>query len=646
VFSATWSGTFITLRNSTYTFSTVSTDGSWVYIDDRLVVSNPGQQGSRLAQRTIQLTRGVHRVSVGYIQNASPFGLQLLWGTGAGLRPMPGWIFTTEHPSFIRFVASVIVRQALTIVGWSAVAMSVVWLLTLVVHVNALGPQSRLYNYGLKTLLAAAAAVAAAVTVYVATAGLFPEWPDAQTQLYNLQADGFLDHHTSIKIAPAANLWDTSYYNGRNFIYWGPVPALMVAAVKLLAGSSNAIQDNVVATAFAVGLLMAKFMLVLLVGSRLFPDLRALWASVLSFMVMALAAPSLFIMARPAIYEASILAGQFFLLAGICAALFGLAPEHTRRRRNISCLVAGTCWALAIGCRVTTIPAVAILVPATAIAYGLVIGAPGIRRTIRQSFSPFCFLAVPVLLAGLGLGVFNKVRFDSWTEFGVEYQTTSMKASWTGQFVLPNLYSYLFRTPRLSCTFPFISAHWGYAADAFPRYFSIPRGYSISEPVMGLAWLSPWFALGVIPLIGLLTWSVRAIQTRTVDPSRVPVHWLTFCALTLATAGGGVALGMPLATMRYTGDVSTGLSALSLLGLFLALERLQHGRLLVYRAFIALVLILAVYTVTAGFLSGVEGYYGQFRNNNPRIYRAWTDGLSLSGCGQESLDGPQQLLGR
>jgi hypothetical protein len=46
VFSATWSGTFITLRNSTYTFSTVSTDGSWVYIDERLAASNPGQQGA------------------------------------------------------------------------------------------------------------------------------------------------------------------------------------------------------------------------------------------------------------------------------------------------------------------------------------------------------------------------------------------------------------------------------------------------------------------------------------------------------------------------------------------------------------------------------------------------------------------------
>ena len=643
VFSATWSGTFITPRDSTYTFSTVSTDDSWVYIDEKLAVSNPGQPGNRLAQRTIQLTRGVHRVFVGYVQNGGPFGLQLLWDSGAGLRPMPAWIFTTGHPGFIRFVSSVIVRRVLTVVEWLAVAMSVVWLLTLVVHVNALGPQSPLYSYGLKTLLAAAAAVAAVATVYVATAGLFPQWPDAQTQLYNLQADGFLDHQTSIKVAPSANLWDTSYYNGRNFIYWGPVPALMVAAVKLLAGSSNAIQDNVVATVFAVGLLMAKLMLLFLVGSRLFPDLRALWASALSFMVMALAAPSLFIMARPAIYEASILAGQFFLLAGICAALFGLAPEHTRRRRNISCLVAGTCWALAIGCRVTTIPAVAILVPATAIAYGLVIGGPGIRRAIRQSFGPFCFLAVPVLLAGLGLGVFNKVRFDSWTEFGVEYQTTSMKASWTGRFVLPNLYSYLFRTPRVSCTFPFISAHWGYAADAFPRYFSIPPGYSISEPVMGLAWLAPCFALGAIALISLLAWSVRAIQTGTVDRSRVSVHWLTFCALTLATAGGIAVLGMPLATMRYGGDVSTGLSALSLLGLFLALERLQHGRRLAYRAFIALVLMLAAYTVTAGLLSGVEGYYGQFRNNNPRIYRAWTEFLSLPGCWRESSEAPHAM---
>jgi hypothetical protein len=562
--------------------------------------------------------------------------LQLLWGSGSRLRPMPAWIFTPGHPNFIRFASSVIVRRVLTIVAWVAVAMSVVSLLMLVGPMNALGRQE-LYSYRLKTLLAAAAAVAAAATVYVATAGRFPQWPDSPTQFYDMQADGFLSHQTSIKVEPSKNLWDASYYNGRNFIYWGPVPALMVTAIKVLAGSSKAIPDNVVATAFAVAFLMAKLMLVLLVSSRLFPDLRARWAIVLSFTVMALAAPSLFLMARPAIYEASILAGQFFLLAGICAALFGLAPGHSRRRRNLSCLVAGVSWALAIGSRITTIPAVAILVPATAIAYGLVSGAPGTRRAIERSGGPFCFLAVPVLVAGVGLAAFNKVRFDSWMEFGVAYQMTSLKASWAGQFVLPNLYSYLLRTTGFSCTFPFISTRWN-VSGAFPFSFPIPSGYSISEPVIGMAWLSPFFALGAIALISLLAWSVRAIRTRSVDVAHVSIHWLTFCALTLATAGGVAVLGMPLATMRYTGDVSTGLSSLSLVGLFLALTRLQHGRRLVYSGFVTFVLILAAYTVAAGFLSGVDGYYGQFRNNNPRVYRAWAELLSLPGCWQEPPD--------
>jgi hypothetical protein len=635
VFSTTWNGTLLTLHDSTYTFAVVSADASRVFIDDTLIVSNRDQQGSRLAQDAVHLNRGVHRVSIGYVQNGGRMSLELLWGSGARLHPVPAWAFTTGHPSFVRFVSSVFVRQLLTIVTWLAVVMSVVSLLTLVGPVNALGPQSALYNYRFRTLLAAAAAMTAAVTVYVATAGLFLEWPESQTHFYNMQADGFLAHQTSIKAGPSQNLWDASFYNGRNFIYWGPVPALMVAAVKVLDGSSNAIPDNVVATAFAVALLMVKLMLVLLVGSKLFPGLRERWAVLLSFTVMALAAPSLFLMARPAIYEASILAGQFFLLAGICAALFGLAPDQTRRRRNMSCLVAGACWALAIGCRITTILDVAILVPATAIAYGVLIGAPGMKRAIEESRSPFCFLAVPVLLAAVGLGAFNKVRFDSWTEFGVAYQMTSLKALWSDQFVLPNLYSYLFRKPTFSCTFPFISTHW-YAAGAFPRSFPIPSGYSVSEPVFGLAWMCPYFALGAVALISLLASSLRSIQTGTVDPVRVSLNWVTFCALTLATAGGVAVLGMPLATMRYTGDVSTGLSSLSLVGLFQALTRLQHGRPLIYRAFIALVLLLAAYTVAAGCLGGVEGYYGQFRSNNPRIYRAWTEFLSLPGCRQES----------
>src|SRR5262245_22346840 len=42
-FSATWSGKLVVLQGGIYTFASESDDGSWVYVDGRLVVENPGR---------------------------------------------------------------------------------------------------------------------------------------------------------------------------------------------------------------------------------------------------------------------------------------------------------------------------------------------------------------------------------------------------------------------------------------------------------------------------------------------------------------------------------------------------------------------------------------------------------------------------
>ena len=64
--------------------------------------------------------------------------------------------------------------------------------------------------------------------------------------------------------------------------------------------------------------------------------------------VAGLATPMPFLLARAATYEAAILAGQFFLLAGI---YFSIKAFSGDRARVGPLVLAGACWALAMGSR-------------------------------------------------------------------------------------------------------------------------------------------------------------------------------------------------------------------------------------------------------------------------------------------------------
>jgi hypothetical protein len=125
-FSSTWVGSFITVRQGPYTFATVSDDGSWVYIDGRLVVENGGRHESAGATGTIALERGVHVIFVKYFQAGGPLDFHLLSARGAApVEPIPSWALFPRRAEFPRLLASVIVRRAAPVAVW-------VWIGTLV----------------------------------------------------------------------------------------------------------------------------------------------------------------------------------------------------------------------------------------------------------------------------------------------------------------------------------------------------------------------------------------------------------------------------------------------------------------------------------------------------------------------------------
>jgi fibro-slime domain-containing protein len=112
-FSAIWTGAFVIIRGGTFTFATASDDGSWVFIDEHLVVDNGGSHSTRLASGSVALAPGVHRIVVKYYQSGAQLDMNLLWGAGtSALEPMPPWAMFPRPRHASRLVASLVVRRA------------------------------------------------------------------------------------------------------------------------------------------------------------------------------------------------------------------------------------------------------------------------------------------------------------------------------------------------------------------------------------------------------------------------------------------------------------------------------------------------------------------------------------------------------
>src|SRR3984893_16414151 len=111
-----------------------------------------------------------------------------------------------------------------------------------------------------KMCLAASISLCAIILIYiwVVTAGTITSWPVYTTNYYDMLADAFLHGQTHLLVEPdprllelpdpydpIANmryrLHDLSLYQGKYYLYWGPVPGLLLAPVKWV---RNAISVN------------------------------------------------------------------------------------------------------------------------------------------------------------------------------------------------------------------------------------------------------------------------------------------------------------------------------------------------------------------------------------------------------------------
>ena len=480
---------------------------------------------------------------------------------------------------------------------------------------------SPLGTHSTKLWVALATLFCAVSYVFFVSAGKLKDWPPS-SQFYSLLADGFRGGHLHLSVPPNPALlaqpdpyhpslrplwhWDTTLHEGQLYLYWGPVPALLLAPFRTLFGMEQPFYDSWLVLLFLQVRLWAGAWLVWAVLRRCFTSAPS-WLAVLSALIFGLTSPIPFFAARPSIYEASIASGQAFVVLGLCFTFAALAREH---RRGLLLACGSACWGLAIGCRVSLAVALgcAALLTCAALLYK--------RPNLRGALGECVFALAPFSTLVLLLLYYNYARFGSFLDFGLDKQLSTMKFSFSLTHFLPNLYSYTLRGMETLCRFPFLRVLSDLDARAFPEGFVVPPDHKAGEPVLGLLRGVPFCLLIPVALSAAVHPRLRQVFSRGTGTLRIAV-WLVATALTLATLPLLPALGLWMATMRYELDVIAGITLLGTVG---AAALLGATRGTWRWAATVLIAVLGGGTVLVGFLLGFQGYYDTLQTFNAPLF--------------------------
>ena len=425
---------------------------------------------------------------------------------------------------------------------------------------------------------------------------------------YTLQAEGFLRGHLSLAATPDARLltmrnpwdfqarqdenidylWDASYYRGKYYLYFTPLPVvLFYVPFRLLARGYPS--DALAATFFSAwAFVMASLFVWRSMASR--KRFVPLWLWIAFIGIGNLIAFSL---SDVRVYEVAVLTGMAMSATWAWALLRFLEQPSMRRA-----VWAGVWLALAIAARPNLL---VLLVPTIAVMWR--------HRSVRVAAA----LAAPLFVVGAAIGTFNFERFGNPLESGISYQMTfadmhgvSMCSLCSLQELtrfVDNALEYQFWTPMVWTKFPFLEA-LGARVD---REITFPGD---PEQVVGV------FVIMPLAMIGSAFAALLALARVRDDPAAVAARWVLAGAwlilLSLSTCWWIVA--------RYSLDFMILMALASAVCIEIGLGMLERWRVATMPLRIGFAL-LAVYSILFGALMGFDGRMGAFRRVNPKMYQ-------------------------
>ncbi len=490
-----------------------------------------------------------------------------------------------------------------------------------------------------------------ALYFWIITVGHVDKWPSGGHNYYWKLAQAFQQGQTHLlqepnpQLAALENpydhhqregieyLWDTTYYDGKYFLYWGPVPAVIGGLVSAITAAPA--PDASLVFSFVFGTALFSVLLLRAICKKFNLPRWVFWGGAFALMINV---PLIWLLTRPIFYEVSISGGQFFSMMGFYFLFLGFrnATPHSRW-----IAASALSFGLAGATRINLLPSVILL---AALVFWRIYTLN--QKKISPSLPSFAATLLPLALVACGLCWYNYDRFGSIFEFGHRYQLTgpSLTANYEDissvKYILPNTYTYIFRPPALGGEFPFFTVPW-IKEKMWPAFIHLPEHYYYTEPVAGILFVVPLLGLTALLLIRLFWLFINGDITRNdlnegtsprkeetlrsqgalpqSDTATGLFSWFGFLLLVYLVIQMFVLLSFVNSAMRYLVDISPALIVLSTMFAGYYVRTWDRNPYFV-KATASLWILASTLTVLAGFLIGFTGDKNNFLNENPALY--------------------------
>lgn len=461
---------------------------------------------------------------------------------------------------------------------------------------------------------------------WVITFGKFDRFPPGR-DYYGLLAQAFQQGQVHLPVEPnpallqlenpydyqqrkdIPHLWDTTLYNGKYYLYWGPVPAVL--GLLFLKITSKPVTDAGLVFGLVVTTALFSILLLRALNKKFDFSSWLFWGAVLGSLVNI---PIIWPLTHPLFYEVSAVGGLAFVIAGFYFLFLSFTSTSPKR---VFLLLAVLSFCLAGGSRINLIPSVVIL--AIFMMWWVY---KFHHKKILTALPDLLVIVLPLTFIAAMLAWYNFARFGSILEFGHRYQLTGANVTpifnqtLSFSYISPNLYSYVFRLPDFSTEFPFVTLPW-VQEKMWPSFLYLPDGYYYTDPVGGLLFVIP--SIGLAVLMGLrVLW--RFINGETIKKPAAPFFIELMSALLAYCLLQSFVIFFYIASnMRYLLDISQQFILLTVLFVFFfmpvfAINRFQK------RVVAFLWIIASLATVLMGLLIGLTGPRNNFLNQNSQLF--------------------------
>ncbi len=393
-------------------------------------------------------------------------------------------------------------------------------LLFILMAVYIMRPKSAVYNIvtDLHNSKQITAVIIAAVVMILAFGGMIKwntgtlDWYktyDHHRMYYEL-VDAFENGHVYLEDEPSEELkemenpydyaaridegvdfkWDHAYFNGKYYVYFGAVPAvLMYLPYNLITGNDlpNYVAVYILGIFYIVGVLILLWEII----KKWFK--KTPFALYILMSVVFAAAPALtYASYKPDFYLVPVFMALTFAVYGIALWLSAerIPPKGESVLINWRLCLGSLCIALTAGCRPQFLIAAlfgVMLFWDKAFKTRELFSKKGIRQTVA--------LCVPFVVIGIIIMAYNAARFGSPFDFGANYNLTTNDMTKRG-FVWGRtglgIFTYLLQPLHIDALFPFL-----HDFDKATSY----QGLTLTEKLMGGAlWLYPILFMGIVGL--------------------------------------------------------------------------------------------------------------------------------------------------